>query len=482
MSDIPGHEGPVADGASASPRPHEPCGSPVFVLSASRSGSTLMRFVLDSHPDLACPPETGVTAACAGLMHAWDILENASASDRTGTETARQAGSARALAAVRATVDGAYSRYLQRRGKRRWCDKSLDSHRGAELAARLYPEAKFICLYRHCMDVIASGVDACPWGLHRFGFDGFAAQNPGNSVTAIGGYWLATVQSIMAFEDRHPDSCHRVRYEDLVSAPAETVAAMFSFLGAKQVPGVTRACFRTPHEGNGPGDEEIWFTDRITADSVGCGVRVPAAALTPEARQAINEALARLGYRPVDEEWNAQVGRVELRADAPGGAPAADGDLPRQHGEPETVAKAIRDRLGSLPYHEVTGASAVWPAVAGQTIAIVIEGADGKHAALRWRFAAPPEHREGRVTDGTGGDQPVCTMIAGSAIWRALLDGEANVVAEMTAGRLRCVNRRDGYRIRSDEVHAISWLLGLARVPLVREPDAPPLTAAACDA
>ena len=50
------------------------CRSPVFVLSASRSGSTLLRFVLDSHPDLACPPETGVTAACAGLMHSWDIL------------------------------------------------------------------------------------------------------------------------------------------------------------------------------------------------------------------------------------------------------------------------------------------------------------------------------------------------------------------------------------------------------------------------
>jgi hypothetical protein len=432
----------------------------------------LMRFILDTHPDLACPPETGVTAACAGLMRSWDILENGSAGKRSVAEADRQAGSPRALAAVRDTADEIYGRYLRRRGKRRWCDKSLGSHQDAELAARLYPEAKFICLFRHCMDVIASGVEACPWGLHRFGFDGFAAQDPGNSVTAIGSYWLATVQSIMAFEERHPDSCHRVRYEDLVSAPAETVAAMFSFLGAEPVPGITRACFRTPHEGNGPGDEEIWFTDRITADSVGCGVRVPVAALTPQARQAINEALARLGYRPVDEEWNAQVGRVDVRADAPGGARAGGGDLPRQHGEPETVARAMRDRLGSLPDHEVTEASAIWPAVAGQTIAIVVEGADGDHAGLRWRFAALPECREDRSADGTGRDRPVCTMIAGSATWRALLDGQANLVTEMTAGRLRCVNRRDGHRLRSDEVHALSWLLGFAWVPLLREPGA----------
>jgi hypothetical protein len=36
---------------------------------------------------------------------------------------------------------------------------------------RIYPEARFLCLYRHPMDVIASGVEACPWGLGGYGFD-----------------------------------------------------------------------------------------------------------------------------------------------------------------------------------------------------------------------------------------------------------------------------------------------------------------------
>jgi len=456
--------------------------SPVFVLSASRSGSTLMRFILDSHPDLACPPETGVTAACAGLVHAWDILENASVSDRTGAEEAGQAGSARALAAVRDTVDGIYGRYLERRGKRRWCDKSLGSHHGAELMAQVYPEARFICLYRHCMDVIASGVDACPWGLHRFGFDGFTTQYPGNSVTAVGSYWLATVQSILAFEQKHPEACHRVRYEDLVTAPEETAAAMFSFLGAGPAPGITRSCFRTPHEGNGAGDEEIWFTDGISADAVGCGVRVPVAALTPQVRHDINETLVLLGYRQVDEEWNAQVGRFDVRADAPRGDPATHGDLAARHGEPDTVARAIVDRLGSVHGQDVNEASAIWPAVAGQTIAIVVEGSGEDHARLRWRFPAPAERPDDGPADTTADRQPTCTMIAGPATWRALLDGEANAIAEMTAGRLRCINRRDGHRLRSDEVHAMSWLLGLARVPLTREPGRGLLTASVSDA
>jgi hypothetical protein len=471
MPDIRGEAHPGAGLVAARPAGQEPRGSPVFVLSASRSGSTLMRFILDSHPDLACPPEADVTTACARLMHTWDILENAAA----GTEAAGKPGSSCALAAVRDTVDGIYGRYLQRRGKRRWCDKSLGSHREAELAARLYPGARFICLYRHCMDVIASGVDACPWGLHRFGFDGFAAQYPGNSVTAVGSYWLAAVRSIMAFEGSHPGACHRVRYEDLVTAPEDTAAAIFSFIGAEPVPDIAHACFRTPHEGNGPGDEEVWFTSGITADSVGCGVRVPVAALVPEVRQGVNEVLGRLGYRAVDDEWNALVGRVDVRADAAEDEHARRGGRPGPGGEPEAAVRAIGDRLRSRSEQELAEACAVWPAVAGQTVAIVAQSADGAHAELRWGFPALAGGSRRPAAAPIGdrpADKPVCTLIADAATWHALLSDETNLVIEMTAGRLRSINRRDGHRMRSDEVHAIGWLLGLARVPLVRDPGA----------
>jgi hypothetical protein len=49
--------------------------------------------------------------------------------------------------------------------------------------------------------------------------------------------------------------------------------------------------------------------------------------------------------------------------------------------------------------------------------------------------------------------------------------GEADMVAEMTAGRLRWVSRRDGHRIRSDEVHALAAFLGLIGIPVARTPD-----------
>jgi hypothetical protein len=38
----------------------------------------------------------------------------------------------------------------------------------------------------------------------------------------------------------------------------------------------------------------------------------------------------------------------------------------------------------------------------------------------------------------------------------------------LTAGRIRCVNKRDAYRLRSDEIHAVAAALGAATVPLRR--------------
>ena len=35
------------------------------------------------------------------------------------------------------------------------------------------------------MDVIASGIEACPWGLKGYGFEPYAAESPGNTVLAL---------------------------------------------------------------------------------------------------------------------------------------------------------------------------------------------------------------------------------------------------------------------------------------------------------
>jgi hypothetical protein len=440
------------------------CESPVFVLTSSRSGSTLLRFILDSHPELACPPETTVASSCASLLRSWAILEEAGSEGRPLTDTADVPPAG--IAVVQSAIDGLFSSYLRRRGKQRWCDKSLDSHMHADLLAQAYPQAKFICLYRHCMDVIASGTEACPWGLHRFGFDPFVAQYPGNSVAAIGAYWMSCAQEILKFEEGHPASCHRIRYEDLVTAPEETVSAMFGFLGVAQVPGITRECFKIPHESNGPGDEKIWFTDQVTPTALGRGVRVPAGALPPPMLDEINEALAKLDYRQVGPEWNDAMGPFDPRAttNTIQAAPARSGSpLP-----PETANAllALNERLNARTDDDLGAFAARWPALAKETLALVVDGTEP--AERRWSLASAANGPAEQRPDGTG--DPVATLIAGPAVWGSLLGGETNIVTELTAGRLRCINKRDTHRLRSEELHAITWLLGLAQIPVERTP------------
>jgi len=285
---------------------------PVFVLCNGRSGSTLLRFVLDAHPDLACPPETNLPGLCAQLATVWSLIEGAPLAANRGDEPPEIPEAA--ISGVRETMDRMVGSYLARRGKKRYCDKSLGTARYAELLLRVYPEARFICVYRHPMDVIASGVEACPWGLNGYGFDPYIAATPGNMVMALASFWADNVRTTLAVEERLGDACFRLRYEDLVADPEVTAAAIFEFLNLPVVPGISQACFSAERERFGPGDHKIWYTSTISADSVGRGWSVPAGMIAPPLLAAVNEMAGRLGYLVVDGDWGTTEPPADLRS------------------------------------------------------------------------------------------------------------------------------------------------------------------------
>lgn len=437
-------------------------GPPVFILTASRSGSTLLRFILDSHPDLACPPETMIGSACVSMIQFFYSLEQSGAAERTDISAPPDL-SPECLKELRQVLDNAYTRYLEQRGKKRWCDKSLDTYQYAGLLLKIYPEARFICLVRHPMDVIVSGTSNCPWGVSRYGFDPFVVQYPGNNVAAIGAYWLSCNQAILEFHENNQERSMMVRYEDLVTGPEEVMAAVLDFIGASPAPGITRACFTVAHESRGPGDEKIWFTDRVSADSIGQGVVVPPTALPADKRSAINEILTKLSYRTIDDGWQSAVGTVDPRADAP----AAPVNSDQVDAAIEPVIQALRDRLESGAVAMGNKILSQWPSVAGVTVRLIAESTGGAHAEVSCQFPdAPNGHGTHPPVTSQNGDHGTALMTASSATWISLLDHKANVMSEILAGRLRCVNPNDSHRMRSDEVHAIGALLGLAPVPV----------------
>ena len=284
---------------------------PVFVLCNGRSGSTLLRFVLDAHPELACPPETNLPGLCVQLATVWSLIEGAPLSANRGDEPPEIPEAA--IAGVRDTMDRMVGSYLTRRGKKRYCDKSLGTARYAPLLHRVYPDARFICVYRHPMDVIASGAEACPWGLNGYGFDPYIAATPGNAVMALASFWADNVQATLATEDRFADQCFRLRYEDLVADPEATAAALFEFLGVAPAPGISASCFSLARERFGPGDHKIWYTSHISTDSVGRGWSVPVAMIPPQLLGAMNELAGKLGYLTIDGAWGTTEPPEDLR-------------------------------------------------------------------------------------------------------------------------------------------------------------------------
>ena len=447
-------------------------GAPVFVLTVARSGSTLLRFILDAHPDLCCPPELGVAATCAQLAHVWGVTEGAHSAALPTTLSEGQL-SGRAVEAIRSAIEQALAPYTQEHGAARWCDKALDGAQWAGVAATIWPDAQFICLYRHCMDVTASGLEACRWGLDSFGFEVFAPQYPGNSVAAAGACWADTTVKMIDFEKRHPDRTLRVRYEDLVTDPEEVAGQMFGFLGVAEVPGISRSCFAVAHEANGPGDAKIWFTKAVSPDSLGRGLEVPGDRLPPPLRDTINTALRELGYVEVGPDWNTEQKVADLRnqpadpqpQDEAPAAASREGNGPGgPDAELEWAASAMQARTAAVSPALLEAVAQCWPGLAGRVLGVEVIGPAGGLAQFSWNIAAGSEAGPGQEA----------VLSAPVWVWRSVLDGTANLFGELFARRITARGIDNAYRRRTEEVHALGVLLGVAQFPAMAHRPAEP--------
>jgi hypothetical protein len=332
-------------------RPPLPGTEPVFVLSADQSGPALLRLLLDAHPELACPPETRLAALCAQLTGVWSQLEGSPLpADQVGGPPAI---ADTALAGTRHTVNRMIAPYLGRRGKQRYCDQSRGAAEHADVLRAVFPDAKFLCLYRHPMDVIGSGLEASPWGLSAPGFDSYADLSPRNTVLALAQLWAANVALIMAVEERFHECSHRVRYEDLVADPEGVGDRIFRFLGVAPVPGLPQACLAAERERAGSSGYQAWPSARGGSGPGGGGWSIPAAMVGSPLTQAINVLTDKLGYPRIDARWGITAALSGSRR--PGSGPAAP---QRQSGGPvppqrQGTGPAAGQRPGAPPAVEL---------------------------------------------------------------------------------------------------------------------------------
>jgi Sulfotransferase family len=457
-----------------------PIPDPVFVLCEARSGSTLLRFLLDAHPDMSCPAETNLPALCHTMVTTWSLMAGYPLPGSAPGQPPELP--AEVTEGLRRSMDLMVSTYLGRVGKKRFCDKSLGSARYAGLLLQVYPQAKFVCLYRHPMDVIASAMEACPWGLSGYGFDPYIAATPGNGVFALARFWLESTAQIMSVEEDLEEHCLRLRYEDLVSSPDLVMSELLSFLGLPPVADIVSRCFRSEPEAFGASDHKIWHTTRITADSVGRGWNMPASLINSPVLHGINELSERLGYIPIDAEtWGIGSPPPDVRRSARWFSRIAPQDAGTcGDGEAALVAGVLRDKIRSvLQFREPPSAPGSEPTAFRLH---VIPDGSGPEVPAQLEVdvsAGTAEILEATGSADHGRSSAAWELFGPAATWRLVLAGEANLGVAFRQNEVRyhlSSAHRDGFDRRPDaevdrpaervqaerRIAMVSHLLGLA--------------------
>jgi sulfotransferase family protein len=201
---------------------------PFFIVGNDRSGTTMLRMILDRGPDAAIPPEsmflTDVTLPQDG---AWQPLMHAVWSHpkvrlwRLAGPPPRVPSGLDAGAAARFVLGAPFEAYARKHGKPRWGDKTPHYVHHVERLLGIWPDARVVVLVRDGRDVALS--------LRRMPF------GP-NNAWAAAQWWARGIRAGRAAAARHPGQVRTFRYEDLATDPARHVPAVCAFLDLRYGP------------------------------------------------------------------------------------------------------------------------------------------------------------------------------------------------------------------------------------------------------
>lgn len=178
---------------------------PIFVVGCQRSGTTLLRLMLDSHPNISCGPETRFLADLAKLTgESWDRLSLFGFPKSYWHEK---------IAGFFASFQADYA---ARRGKTRWADKTPLYARSLAFIDELFPTCQIVHVIRDGRDVVASHRDR--WGYL-------------SALKAVE-KWPRYIRAAREVGRRLPPERYReLRYEDLVADPETTLRDLLAYLG-----------------------------------------------------------------------------------------------------------------------------------------------------------------------------------------------------------------------------------------------------------
>lgn len=258
---------------------------PGFIVGVYRSGTTLLRFVLDSHPHIAVPPESNFLNGVANL---WKDEWFRKGFQGAGVDADGLRERLRDFAGA------IFDDYALAKGKQRWFDKTPSYTDQLELLDALFgAECRYIMLYRHGLDV-ATSMTRMQQGNVQNGPGKRFAQRYSATRVCNAAYWAEQCERMLAFEATHPAQCFRLRYEDYAGDPERFLPPLFAFLGEPWNPDVLR--FAEQSHDSGLQDSKVLET-RDFRPNTGTWRDWPEDELA-QARELLTPTLSKLGYSP----------------------------------------------------------------------------------------------------------------------------------------------------------------------------------------
>jgi len=209
---------------------------PIFVVGCPRSGTTMLRLMLDAHPSLAIPPESHFIPLVARVHSRYeqpsgfdadhmaaDVMRGLRFRDwQLPPEAVRSTIRERRPVTMAAAIECLFVAYADAHGKARWGDKTPGYSIELPLISELFPEAVFVHLIRDGRNVALSLMEV---------------PRPPRSFAEAAQVWRHRVSTGRADGARLGAGRYlEVRYESLVEDPETALRQVCSLAALEYAP------------------------------------------------------------------------------------------------------------------------------------------------------------------------------------------------------------------------------------------------------
>lgn len=276
---------------------------PFFIIGSPRSGNTLLRRILYTHPNLHIPPETYVLGETIRLFRQyrtmnWNnlvyfILAQFEFQPEFDTfeislrplahHLIHVPPNSRSLAFI---LDSLYRYHAVAKGVHceRWGDKTPMNTLVLERIFSVFPDAQFIHIIRDGVDVVSSYLDA---KIHAADIDSAANR------------WATSIKAATQFRQQHLSSCLEIRYEALVKEPFSVISEVCKFLNIPFDPQMIDSHKIAQNMGDVPlREHHALVTQPFSTSSIGKGRERLSGRQKKRLQELIGHELVQLGYDP----------------------------------------------------------------------------------------------------------------------------------------------------------------------------------------